>query len=49
MELERSEALELLALVMVHINAATIAGEVSPRLAMLYQVRDRLINALEKG
>jgi hypothetical protein len=39
-ELERIEALELLAMTLAHLNDAESRGEMSPRLPLLMAIRD---------
>lgn len=47
-ELERIEALELLAMALAHLNDAESRGEVSPRVPLLMVVRDKLAYALRE-
>jgi hypothetical protein len=47
-ELERVEALELLAMTLAHLNDAQARGEVSPRVPVLLTIRDRLAHALRE-
>jgi hypothetical protein len=47
-ELERVEALELLAMTLAHLNDAQARGEVSPRVPLLLTIRDRLAIALRE-
>ena len=47
-EFERIEALELLGMTLAHLNDAERRGEVSPRLAMLMAIRDKLALALRE-
>lgn len=47
-ELERVEALELLAMTFAHLNDAEARGEVSPRVPLLMSIRDRLAAALRE-
>lgn len=47
-ELERVEGLELLAMVLAHLNHAEASGEVSPRVPMLMTLRDKLANGLRE-
>jgi hypothetical protein len=39
-ELERVEALELLAMTLAHLNDAQARGEISPRVPLLLTIRD---------
>ena len=47
-ELERVEALELLAMTLAHLNDAQTRGEVSTRVPLLLTIRDRLATALRE-
>ena len=47
-ELERVETLELMALVLAHLNHAEVTGEVSARVSMLLGIRDKLALALRE-
>jgi hypothetical protein len=47
-ELERVEALELLAMTLAHLNEAEARGEVSPRVPLLMTIRDRVALALRE-
>lgn len=47
-ELERVEALELLGMTLAHLNDAEASGEVSPRVALLMAIRDKLALALRE-
>ena len=47
-ELERVEALELLGMVLAHLNNAEAAGDLSPRIATLLAVRDKLAAGLRE-
>ncbi len=47
-ELERVEALELLAMTLAHLNDAEARAEVSPRVPLLLAVRDKLAFALRE-
>lgn len=47
-ELDRVEALELLAMTLAHLNEAEARGEVSSRVPLLMGVRDRLVKALQE-
>ncbi len=46
--LERVEALELLGMALAHLNDAEARGEMSPRLALLMAIRDKLALALRE-
>jgi len=48
-ELERAEALELLAMTLAHLNDAEARGEMSPRVPLLMTIRDRIVLALQEG
>ena len=48
-ELERVEALELLAMTLAHLNNAEVRGEMSPRVPLLMTIRDRIALALQEG
>ena len=48
LKLERVEALELLAMVLAHLNNAEATGEVPPRVPMLMSIRDRLATGLRE-
>lgn len=48
-ELERVEALELLAMTLAHLNDAQARAEISPRVPLLLTIRDRLTTALRGG
>ena len=41
-ELERIEALELLGMVVAHLNHAEASGDLSPRIPTLMAIRDKL-------
>lgn len=45
-ELERIEALELMGMVLAHLGNAEAAGDLSPRVAMLMSIRDKLADGL---
>ncbi len=45
-ELERIEALELLGMVLAHLNDAETTGDMSPRIATLMSIRDKLVTEL---
>ncbi len=47
-ELERVEALELMGMVIAHLNVAEAAGELSPRIPTLLAVRDKLAAGLRE-
>lgn len=47
-EFERVEALELLGMTLAHMNNAEARGEVSPRVALLMAIRDKLALALRE-
>ena len=47
-ELERVEALELLGMVITHLNVAESTGELSPRIATLLAIRDKLAVGLRE-
>ncbi|MGH9178276.1 MAG: hypothetical protein ACRD0N_06955 [Acidimicrobiales bacterium] len=47
-EFERVEALELLGMTLAHMRYAETRGEVSPRVAMLMAIRDKLALALRE-
>ena len=47
-ELERIEALELTGMVVAHLNVAETAGDLSPRLATLLGIRDKLAAGLQE-
>ena len=47
-ELERVEALELLGMVIAHLNVAESSGELSPRIPTLLAVRDKLVAGLRE-
>ena len=46
--LERVEALELLGMVIAHLNVAEAAGELSPRVPTLLAARDKLASGLRE-
>lgn len=48
-EFERIEALELLAMALAHLNDAETRVELSPRIALLMTIRDKLANALREN
>lgn len=48
-ELERVETLELMALVLAHLNHAEATQELSVRVPMLMNIRDKLATALREG
>lgn len=45
-ELEQIEVLELLGMVLAHLNDAEAAGDMSPRIATLMSIRDKLATEL---
>lgn len=45
-ELERVEALELLGMVLAHLNNAEAIGDLSPRVPTLMSIRDKLATGL---
>ena len=47
-ELERIEALELMGMVVAHLNADETFGEPTPRLATLLSIRDKLAAGLRE-
>lgn len=47
-EFERIEALELLGMVVAHLNVAEASGDLSPRLATLLGIRDKLAAGLRE-
>lgn len=47
-QLERVEALELLAMTLAHLNDAEARAEVSPRLPLLMAIREKLAIALRE-
>lgn len=47
-EFERVEALELLGMTLAHMNNAQARGELSPRVALLTAIRDKLALALRE-
>jgi len=49
LQLDRVEALELLAMTLAHLNDAEARAEVSPRLPLLMAIRDKLALALREG
>lgn len=46
LELERIEALELMGMVLAHLNDAEAVGELSPRVPLLMSIRDKLADEL---
>ena len=46
LELERVEALELMGMVLAHLNDAEAVGELSPRVPLLMSIRDKLADEL---
>lgn len=47
-ELERIEALELMGMVVAHLNVAETSAELTPRLATLLGIRDKLADGLRE-
>jgi hypothetical protein len=47
-ELERVEALELLGMTLAHLNEAETRAEMSPRVALLLAIRDKLALGLRE-
>jgi len=47
-ELDRIEALELMGMVVAHLNVAETSAEVTPRLATLLSIRDKLAAGLRE-
>ena len=47
-ELERIEALELLGMVVAHLNHAEASGDLSPRIPTLMGIRDKLAAGLRE-
>lgn len=47
-ELERAEALELLGMTLAHLNDAEAKAKISPRVALLMAIRDKLAFALRE-
>lgn len=48
LELERVEALELLGMILAHLNVAENRAELSPRIRLLMALRDKLAFALQE-
>jgi hypothetical protein len=48
LELERFEALELLAMTLAHLNVAENRSDLSPRIPLLMAIRDKLAFALQE-
>ena len=48
-ELERIEALELLGMVLAHLNHAEAEGDLSPRVATLMAIRDKFATGLREA
>ena len=48
LELERVEALELLAMTLAHLNVAEKRSDMSPRIPLLMAIRDKLALALQE-
>lgn len=47
-EFERVEALELLGMTLAHLNDAEARGDLSPRVALLMVIRDKLAHGLRE-
>lgn len=47
-ELERIEALELLAMTLAHLNDAEMRADMSPRVPLLMTIRDKLARGLRE-
>ena len=47
-EFERIEALELLGMVVAHLNHAEVSGDLSPRIPTLMGIRDKLAAGLRE-
>ena len=47
-ELERIEALELMGMVVAHLNHAEASGDLSPRIPTLMGIRDKLAASLRE-
>lgn len=47
-EFERIEALELVGMVVAHLNVAEASGDLAPRLATLLGIRDKLADGLRE-
>jgi hypothetical protein len=47
-ELERIEALELLAMTLAHVNDAEMRADMSPRVPLLMTIRDKLARGLRE-
>lgn len=47
-ELERIEALELLGMTLAHLNVAETRSDLSPRVALLMAIRDKLALSLRE-
>lgn len=47
-QFERVEALEVLGMTLAHLNDAEARGEISPRVALLMAIRDKLALALRE-
>lgn len=47
-ELERIEALELMGMVVAHLNVAETSAELTPRLATLLSILDKLADGLQE-
>ena len=46
LELERIEALELMGMVLAHLNTAEVSGDLTPRVPLLTSIRDKLAHGL---
>lgn len=46
LELERIEALELMGMVLAHLNTAEVSGDLTPRVPLLMSIRDKLAHGL---
>jgi hypothetical protein len=46
-DFERIEALELLGMTLAHLNDAEVRAEISPRVALLLAIRDKLAHGLQ--
>lgn len=47
-ELDRIEALELMGMVVAHLNVAEASGDLSPRIPTLLRIRDKLATGLRE-
>ena len=48
LELERIEALELMGMVLAHLNTAEERGDLTPRIPVLTSIRDKLAEGLRE-